>query len=290
VPRAINFELDAKDKEVWAGQVIGVNHKYLPDFSGLPSTVLFQIITAQETDNFRYTGIEYNYDPALPQDEGGGDDGTVLLFIEGDRFNYNIRVAYDGIASAPDATTVVKVIIEGSARLGSASTSAYSLSTGTWPAGATVIIENRNILIGAGGNGGFFGTNPTSGGGAITLNHPVTINNLGVIAGGGGGGGADIDSTLTAGGGGGAGLNAGLRGIGASGDILTQSQNGTLIQGGIGERRQDNELLAVAGAGGNAGLPGETTTQTGGAAGLAIQTNGNTITYTNQGDIRGTIT
>jgi len=288
VPRAINFELDAKDKEVWAGQVIGVNHKYLPDFSGLPSTVLFQIITAQETDNFKYTGIEYNYDPQLPQDEGGGDDGVTLLFIEGNRTNYNMRDAYNTQAEAPDETTIVKLIIESNARLGSTSTSTYSLDTGLWPTGATVIIENRNLLLGAGGKGGDDSTGPTNGGPAIILRHPVTINNLGIIGGGGGGGIQNNLDAITAGGGGGAGYFAGPRGIGREGQVLQQSQNGTNLLGGVGEERQTTfgEFEEVGGQeGSNLGQNNFATN-----AGLAIQTNGNTITYTNQGDIRGTIT
>ena len=288
VPRAINFELDAKDKEVWAGQVIGVNHKYLPDFSGLPSTVLFQIITAQETDNFKYTGIEYNYDPQLPQDEGGGDDGVTLLFIEGNRTNYNMRDAYNTQAEAPDETTIVKLIIESNARLGSTSTSTFSLDTGSWPTGATVIIENRNLLIGAGGRGGSDSTGPTNGGPAIILRHPVTINNLGIIGGGGGGGIQNNLNEITAGGGGGAGYFGGPRGVGQGGEVLQQSQNGTNLLGGVGEQRQttSGEFEEVGGQeGSNLGQNNFATN-----AGLAIQTNGNTITYTNQGDIRGTIT
>jgi len=288
IPRAINFELDPKDKSVWAGQVIGVNHKYLPDFSGLPSTVLFQIITAQETDNFKYTGIEYNYDDALPQDEGGGDDGAVVLFIDSNDTNYNIRDEYNLIAEAPDADTIVRLTIQSNGKLGSTSTSTFSLDTGSWPTGATIIIENRNLILGAGGRGGSISASATNGGPAIILRHPVTINNLGII-GGGGGGGALIDfGNLRSGGGGGAGYFAGLRGIGDGGAITRQSQNGNDLIGGLGEERvtTDGEFGEVTGeTGSNLGQNGFST-----SAGLAIQTNGNTITYTNQGDIRGTIT
>jgi hypothetical protein len=285
IPRAINFELDAKDKSVWAGQVIGVNHKYLPDFSGLPSTVLFQIITAQETDNFKYTGIEYIYDALLPQDEGGGDDGVITLIIEGDRTNYNIRDIYNTRGETPDATTVVRVLIEGSARVGSTSTSTFSLDTGLFPTGATIIIENRNLILGAGGQGADASGGNLNGGIAINLQHPITLNNLGIIGGGGSGGGANQAGSVTAGGGGGAGYLGGVRGIGDGGRVLEQSQNGTNLLGGAGEEREDPEDFQ------------EATGQSGGDLGkdangnniLSIQRNGNTITYTNQGDIRGTI-
>ena len=287
VPRAINFELDAKDKDVWAGQVIGVNHKYLPDFSGLPSTVLFQIITAQETDNFKYTGIEYIYDPLLPQDEGGGDDGVFQLFIEGDRTNYNIRDVYNTRGEAPDETTVVRVIIEGNARLGSTSTSAFSLDTGLFPTGATIIIENRNVILGAGGQGGGDGVTVTAGGPAINLQHPITLNNLGIIGGGGSGGTSNTGFGVVAGGGGGAGYLSGLRGIGDGGQVIQQSENGTNLVGGVGEERrfgdpsEPQEVFGVKG--------GDLGKDAAGNDILSIQTNGNTITYINQGDIRGTI-
>ena len=286
IPRAINFELDAKDKNVWAGQVIGVNHKYLPDFSGLPSTVLFQIITAQETDNFKYTGIEYIYDALLPQDEGGGDDGVITLIIEGDRTNYNIRDIYNTRGETPDATTVVRVLIEGSARLGSASTNLASLDTGLFPTGATVIIENRNLIIGAGGSAQGSITGQTNGGIAINLQHPITLNNLGIIGGGGSGGSSANLDAITAAGGGGAGYLGGARGIGDDGEVVRQSQDGANLSGGLGEIRRDSANFEVTGQdGGDLGKD---------AAGnniLSIQRNGNQIIFTNdnQGDIRGTI-
>lgn len=302
VPRAITFELDPRvaDQDplamnfgVWAGQTIAINHRFLSDFSGLPSTVIFQLITAQETDNFRYTGLEYTYGQSLDQDEGA-DDGVDLIVLDGDLLDYNLRADYDTKFPEPTLDSVIKVVIEGSARVGGSVLGQPSFITGIFPVGATITIEVRGLLVGRGGKGqsSTDGDLPEAGSLALELQHPVTINNLGIIGGGGGGGGkfGTLPGVGISGGGGGAGFNGGLRGIGTGGLLLTQSQNGANTVGGAGERRltsgQDPEPID----GGDGGGLGQVGNISGGAAGDAIKSNGNAITYINAGDIRGAIT
>jgi hypothetical protein len=131
------------------------------------------------------------------------------------------------------------------------------------------------------------------------LQHPITINNLGVIGGGGGGGGASNDTSGNiAAGGGGAGQVVGLAGINTTASTPFPSNipplNGSLQFGGTGGFIVTDTIAdAISGGrGGNLGAAGSVAefgvvNSNGGAAGLAIQSNGNAVTYTNRGDIRG---
>ena len=55
--RLINFELDAKDADVWTGQTVGLDVEAIVDTNGVPSPVFAQIIESSE----RVPGSVYRY-------------------------------------------------------------------------------------------------------------------------------------------------------------------------------------------------------------------------------------
>ena len=303
-PRSITFDLDAKDSSVWAGQTIDVLHHEIADFTGAPEQTTFQILSVSERENYRYEALEYTYAEALPEDEGGGDAGVDLIVISGTRTNLNIRDIYDGLFPTPDATTEVKVVIESSAIVGSPTNATPAIVTGSFPSGAILTIENRGYIVGKGGDGGVAGGDGEDGGDALELNYPITLNNLGIIGGGGGGGGGALASDgstveAQADGGGGAGYVAGLGGtsnVSDGGYTIDLPENGTIEDGGAGGL-VSGDITADGGNAGDLGGVGAAATAIGsiiteglgGAAGRAIVANGNTITYTAAGDIRGAV-
>ena len=117
-----------------------------------------------------------------------------------------------------------------------ASRTQASITTGTgWEPGAQIRLINQGLILGGGGGGGNGGqAGPLaivapqpgqSGGTAIDAQRPITIDNIGTIAGGGGGGGGGgataapgsppkaIDPFSGGGGGGGAGQVVGTGGV-----------------------------------------------------------------------------
>lgn len=287
-PREVNFSLDAKDSDIWVGQSLSVNHRDITDFSGAPVDTIFQIISSKESKNFDYKGLEFLYGVALPEDEGGSEPGVTLVIIPPDSKNINLRTVFEVDNLPPTGSTIAKFVLQNGSVVGSTSTSAFSLDTGSWPAGATVklIIDSGAHVVGKGGDGGTGSGNGFSGGDAIQLSHDLTLTNGGVIGGGGGGGGA-AESTepgdeAFANGGGGAGYAVGYG--------TSPADDGTLEVGGNGE----TDGIAAGGEGGDLGQSGYAgignITGSGGAAGLAIDKNGYTLTQTITGsDIRGNV-
>lgn len=196
-----------------------------------------------------------------------------------------------------------------------ASTSAYALRTGVFPAGSTLTIINDGYIYGLGGAGSsnvsYAGM---AGGNAIHLDMPCRIDNTNgyIFAGGGGGGSAQrVASTNTAnfvraGGGGGAGSFAGAAGTNAynlqNAQYSTHSRvdpkAGTTTAGGAGGTESVSTTAytdtAYGGAGGSNGASGAagSTANTGngysykdtpsvgvaGSGGAAIFTVGNSLT------------
>lgn len=191
--------------------------------------------------------------------------------------------------------------------LGASTTSTYGIDTGTgWHASSTITLHLDNVsstITGAGGAGG-------RGGGLPLITYP---------AGGGGGGGAGSvggvgGSSQAAGGEGIIGnLSSGGRGkygatyaatinqpgqVGSPGGIAINMQHNLSIDntagtiqgggGGGGGINTDNTLLA--GDGGGPAIAGfASADNAGGAAGAAIDKNGNTLTFIATGNILGAI-
>ena len=108
------------------------------------------------------------------------------------------------LAGSPTAAGKWQFTINNGVIVGSTSTASPALTTGVFPAGSTLCLLNRGVIVGRGGDGatgvgfiiaavGFGPIRPTipggAGGPALVLNFPLTISNQGAIWGGGGGGG-----------------------------------------------------------------------------------------------------
>ena len=214
--------------------------------------------------------------------------------ISSDTQNVNL---YTLAGSPIDAGTYV-ITVNSGVTVGSASTASAAVTTGTWPAGATVkLVNNGNIYGkgGNGGNGGVYGSTPPAGlpgGPAISLSNDLTIDNTNCKIFGGGGGGAGGPGLVGnfgvtsggGGGGGGQGVANSTGGTGGSGSFPGgPGGDGTATGPGAGSGNNaygsmtlyysgSGGVWATVGGGGDGG-------GTGGAAGGAIQLNGKAVTW-----------
>ena len=207
-----------------------------------------------------------------------------------------------------------------------------AVDTGLWPAGVELFldVEAGGQILGEAGNGGYCAlteVNPITtviknyvragdGGHALEINHPITINNLGIIGGGGGGGemsGFSSGNRIIVPGAGGAGYDNGFQ-------MLTIDNYSGTIAGsvlinqlaGLGDKENagfrglfkyglsGNNTEWSSGSGGNLAAVGATSSvfNTGlgdispnynqnGRAGFAVASGANDITWIQKGDIRG---
>ena len=281
-PREVRFLLEDKNSEVWLGENRFINHRDIVDQNGNPVDTLFEITSAAEGNAFQYVGLEYNYDEFIT----GDDDLTVdVVDLAVDEQEVNLRTRYESVfGGAPTASTSVKFIVYGGVVIGSSTNANPAIDTGSWPAGAVVELQinSGGYVVGRGGN-----VNPhTDGGDAIELNYDLTLINNGIIGGGGGGGENRDGGPSIAYGGGGAGNTGGT----------SPASNGSLVFGGPGDSVFDGSQFYRAGAGGALGQNGGASVSGPGTAGAgpsnpgkAIELNGNTLTQTVSGDIRGTV-
>lgn len=289
-PREVSFKMTAKDSDYWLGANLGIDHPALQTITGETGNNIFQITSVKEAGDFSYTALEYLYAEALPDDP---EAGINLVIIGGNANNINLRTVYDLVFDTPTDLSVVKFIIDTGVEIGSTSTGAYSIDTGSWPVG----MEPVKLLVkGFGqGNGGdrVLANNGGDGGPAITMNFDLTIEDVtGLIAGGAGAGGAvTAVGGESARGGGGAGILSGFAGA-------TRSTGGT-GQTTIFDDAGEPQVLI----GGDGGIPGEdgedgssvsttvtTTDYLGGSAGVAINKNGYTLLVENgMANIKGAI-
>lgn len=299
-PRNARFSLDAKDSATWAGQTKAIRHRDITDFDGLPKDTGFQIISVSpRRERYDYEAIEYTFDKALP---GDVFDEDLTVVIAGDENNINLRAAFDTLFPEPESGDTVRIIIESGTVIGSA-TGGAAVETGNWPSGVELIYDNRGRTVGRGGNGAVIDGVGGNGGTAISMQYPLTLINSGIIGGGGGGGGftTDIQGSVTAKipGSGGAGRLSGGGGgiIEITGEdsvtFANQPQPGGVVgAGAAGEifyTSGGEGFIATGVQGGGLGQNGTNSTGNGGTAGSAIITNGNTLTQTVAGDIRGAI-
>jgi len=239
---------------------------------------------------------------------------TLLLTLSG--YSKDIFVE---AGSPTSPVTVLVTVTSGSIIASTYGSGDPALDTGTgWHANSRIILLNNGSILGAAGFGGAgAGTNTTAscvnavagtaGGDAINLQHPMEIINAGIIGGGGGGGGGGSSavSTGAAYGGGGGGSGAGF----ASGDAgaagVAQVSGYFNVSGSIGSLGDTSNGgggggggSAQAGAGGAGGGLGEAgssgltgsgggictgSAASGGAAGKAVEPNGNTLNLSNIG-------
>lgn len=298
-PRRVSFALDLKDSDVWTGSPVKITHPLITDTAGAPVATDFQVLSAAERPGVaNYTALEFLYGPSVPEDADADTTGKVVV-LSGEMQNINLRAIFDSIYPTLDPADDVRFVFDPAAVIGSTSTGTPSIVTGAWSTLTTPpLLDVRGLILGAGGAGA-----PSSGGAggaggiAISLGGPIRLNNSGLIAGGGGGGGYDMDATARAAGGGGAGYTPGAAGsqtFPPDTVIARIPEPGTRTAGGLGALNTvgtSEPRTAEGGSGGGLGLPGDSKTSAGGAAGLAIKTNGYTITNTGAGagDTRGGI-
>lgn len=239
--------------------------------------------------------------------------GEIPITISSNQVNLNL-FTYVG---SPGTANDYVVTINSGVYVYSNSTGTPAMTISGFPAGSKVTIINNGHIVGmggAGGNGGgthgyggapgdtYNGQPGGAGGHAISTTMPLTIDNTsGNVWGGGGGGGGGASyyseaAKFAAGGGGGGGAsgltNSGF-GAGASyPSFWNVSQPGTAGSisgagtGGAGTSAYEGTLGTVGGNGGSWGVAGSSGgassaygVGSGGAAGKAINTNGNAITW-----------
>jgi hypothetical protein len=293
-PRAVTFALDAKDGDIWTGTPCQIKTADIVDNTGAEYCMPVQVVSAVEKEVYEYSALEHTYGPPVAEDADVDQPGKVVI-LSGEITNINLRTVFNSLFPDIAEEDEVIFIFDSACTIGSASLS-EGVNTGAWPELDTPpLLDVRGLVLGKGGNGADVGGTPQSGGLALKLANDIRLSNTGII-GGGGGGGAYDESTeeggSSAAGGGGAGWVVGIGGVGnvnnSSSSTFILPSNGSKTSGGSGAFIG----FAVGGNGGGLGLSGGSTpTQSGGAAGAAIDRNGYTITYVNAGagDIRGAI-
>lgn len=299
IPRTIAFSLDPKDSQLWSADMRSINYRDIVDFSGLPIDTIFQILSVSEEQNrFSYSGLEFSYGQEL-----AGDPvfGVNYISISVSQENVNLRTVYDELFPAPDGTTIVVIEVLTGVEITSSTNVTPAMTTGSWPVGATVTLQNNGVIAGKGGNGAGDTTGVAGDGGlALNLEYDLTLVNAAIIGGGGGGGGSDegagFKAFLFCGGGGGAGL--GDKGLPNStqGELLiyefSASQDGNVINGGNGgyilvELENNDQIDCQGASGGDLGQDGNSALTSGGLAGAAIDQNGFVLTIDSAGTILG---
>ncbi|MFX4226361.1 MAG: thrombospondin type-1 domain-containing protein [Porticoccaceae bacterium] len=248
---------------------------------------------------------------------------TYLIAVNDNRTN--LDVASELTAQGWDGIEPVHLQIDvaSGVTLSSTSTAVPAITIPTLPEESTAVLINNGTIVGRGGNGASGGrANGQNGGPAIRTLADLEVRNFGIIGGGGGGGGTTSVANsgncynscqpLSGGGGGGAGAPSGSGGIVPS--SVQVCSGGNLYGTGGGNHGASGSLLSggnggspyscggfTGGRGGNGGALGQNGTAgvrysgyaygvgAGGTAGAAMIANGNSITWTELGDVRGAI-
>ena len=257
------------------------------EFGAATSSVMAPTMIENGEDyvNIRCQEVKF---PSSPP-PGGSE---IVIYIENDALDLNLRTIFDSIFAT--FTAPIRFIVEPGVIVGSTSTGSPAITTGSWPSGTNLTLENKGRIQGRGGIGGVAGyqvqngaiaptpsTPGTNGGPALQVTVPLSVVNAAgeIWSGGGGGGGAGgmtmyMEFMIKApNGGGGAGTIAGS-GV-ADNFTLTEggttSQNGSSTAGGTaGVKGAAISIHGVSqafldyyfnprnlvGAGGNGGGPG----------------------------------
>ena len=163
------------------------------------------------------SAIPTSGDISLGNFYGAQNRASVNLTLTAPTLNYDV---YNNAAPSPlyvAGNTDVTLTIPSGVTVGSSSTGTAALVVpNAFNPGDTVTIINNGAVHGRGGDGGSGASFPAgpgaSGGTAISVSRPVTINNPATVAGGGGGGGGGATRPRPFAGGGGGGGGAGTNG------------------------------------------------------------------------------
>jgi len=191
-----------------------------------------------------------------------------IINIDEDVYNINLRLLHDTIFSPATSGDTVRLVISGSATIGSLSVNDPALDIGLWPDGVTLEIDGTGYIQGKGGDGRNYPGSVSGSEGGCALYTRESVDIIGdpkIYGGGGAGGGIRIRKGFTSGGdpiwvqapgGGGAGSIPGIPG----GTKLTGGVPGTL--GGV--------VIGNGGAPGEDGLDASSGPGHGGSAGAGI--------------------
>lgn len=309
MPRTVTFELDARHADPRPGDIVALESDGVQGPDGAPINSRFLVLSEKITEagkRYRYEALAYP-DPI----EGGEAEGGIV--ITANQVNFNLANYLQGPIEADDfqVTVVAGVTIQ------SDNPDIPAFTTGSLPEGSTVKLIFDGDIGGMGGAGaagsnaraywigepsidwaGTSGPVQDGGAGGDAIHATVDLEidtTTGRILGAGGGGGAEAgvwsggatDSTGVAtggdGGGGGQSITVSTGGAGGTAEIFDGTGTATLgTAGGTGDISAAGLAGgAGAGAGGLWGAVGANGSDSnGGAAGLAIKTNGYIITYT----------
>jgi tail fiber adhesin Gp38 len=278
-PRRLNFDVFASDTPPQAGRGIFLKHWDIQDDTGAEQQIPAQVVSVETTDDRTRVQVEELISAGAGSGGSGGGSGggippdtdDLVVYIDVDGFNLNLRTIYDSIYAAPDSTDVVRFIIGGGVNIGTrAGGSRWALISGAWPEGPEIRLENNGAIMGRGGDGGIGrGTGRGASGAEKTgkpgehglrTTVPMVVINRGIIAGGGGGGGGNnFRGSGGGGGGGGAGYEGSLPGPNNNGS--PEATGGYLTTPGTkgatgGIRGGDGGALGTAGQDAYVGYPG----------------------------------
>ena len=212
-----------------------------------------------------YTGYCWQrYDPSIIEP----DPLLIVLVISGDSTDLNLRTFFQAFRGDPYEGVRAHFVIAEDVLVTATTTSNYAIVTGDWPTGSVLTMDVLGIVAGRGGNGATGSTiefSATDGGPCIFASHPLSVNNLNIIAGGGGGGGWEApadNNNYKYGGGGGAPF--GLGGYSTYDDYMglsraQDSQTGGRELGGLTAEYQlatDTWTYTLRVKGGDLGLGG----------------------------------
>lgn len=242
----------------------------LQDVLGDPGLVAMAAISIARGENewsIEGQSVAFSSDPVT------GDGNTRTIHIENSINNLNLRTVHDTLFAAPTGSEVITFIIDPDVVVGSTSTSAPALRTGSWPAMTTApTIINLGRVQGRGGDAGSGGSSVggdggagVRGGDAFLAEVPFSVDNANgqIWSGGGGGGGGGAGDTgggaaivaEGSGGGGGAGTNGGTPGVPGSGVGVEGSEG---VVGGADAGGDGGPANGFGGgAGGKGGGPGQ---------------------------------
>jgi len=291
-PKRISFDLDQRYIGNVAGGFMGLGSIFTINTSRIKDGGLNNVTTtcqcvsmksSSKDGQYNVTGLSY-----IASTPPNAD-----LYITTDKTDYLLT---DELTDTTEAREYV-VVINAGVQLGSSTTANFGFSQGAFTnAGATLKLVILGQIYGAGGAGGTGGDagpdtvscavagvgSGLSGGDAINLTTDAIIDNgFGIIYAGGGGGEGMLGECIEEpgpvyfgnggdGGGGGQGLVGGGGGVGG---LATGAGGG--VDGVTGE---NGSIGAPGSNGGTFGVDGDGVG--GGSSGLAIKTNGNTVTIT----------
>jgi hypothetical protein len=203
-PRVISFALQ-RDINLTPPSIGGgynVSNRNLQDETGANAIMPIQVVQMKSTDSgFSAIGEEVLYSSTVaPEDP----DFKYVDFETSGETNISLYdAAINSSNTPPEAGDTWTFTVKAGVVIGSNSTSEFSIVTGTWPAGITVILQNNGTITGKGGTGGgavvdlsgaasSSAGNGGNGGDCISALYDIQIINNGIIGGGGGGGGGAV--------------------------------------------------------------------------------------------------